>query len=162
MNKPKLSAILSLAFVFVSGAVLGIFAYRLYTADSVQSRGGVPAAPAPPAKRTPEDFRKWYVPTLTKELKLDPEQVKQLNLILDETRDEFAKLDQKYKAERDSLKAQNDAFNDKTRPEREAIHNHQVEQITAMLRDDQKKAYEAFRAERERQRKLMRDQHKKQ
>jgi hypothetical protein len=161
MNKPKLSALLSLAFVFVSGAALGIFAYRLYTADTVQGRLVV-NTPPPPQKRTPEDFRKWYVPTLTKELKLDPEQVNRLNGILDSTRDEFARLDEKYKADRDAMKARADAFNDKVRPEREAIHNRQVEQITAMLSDDQKQRYTAFRAERDRMRKQMRDQHKKQ
>jgi hypothetical protein len=162
MNKPKLSAILSLAFVFVSGAVLGVFAYRLYTAERVETGSGVTQPAAPPQKRSPEDFRKWYVPTLTKELKLDGEQVKQLNTILDQTRDEFAKLDQKYKGERDALKAQTDTFNDKIRPERETIHTHQVDQINAMLTEDQRKLYAAFRAERDRQRKLMRDQHKKQ
>jgi hypothetical protein len=163
MNKSKLSALLSLAFVFVSGAVLGIFAYRLYTADTVQGNlTTVNAPPPPPQKRNPDDFRKWYVPTLTKELKLDTEQVKQLNAILDGTRDEFTQLDQKYKVERDAVKAQADSLNDKTRPERDAIHNRQVEQITAMLRDDQKQRYIAFRAERDRQRKQMHDQHKKQ
>jgi hypothetical protein len=160
MNKSKLSAILSLAFVFVSGAVLGVFAYRLYTANSVQ--GLTVIAPAPSKKGSPEDFRKWYVPTMTKELKLDQEQVKQLNGILDEIRDDFAKLDEKYKADREAVKAKSDSYNDKVRPERETIHNRQVEQITAMLRDDQKPLYAAFRAERERQRKQMREQHKKQ
>ena len=52
-------------------------------------------------------------------------------------------------------------MNEKWRPEREAIHNHQVESINGMLRADQRPLYEAFRAERERQRKLHDQQHKR-
>jgi hypothetical protein len=158
MNKSKLSAILSLVLVFLSGGVLGAFAYRLYSASPVQTfGGGTPGGPPP--KGRPEDFRKTYIANLTKELKLDGDQVKKLNVILDETRDAFNQFNEKSKAERDALNAQRNAFEDKWRPERDAIHNHQVEQITAMLRDDQRTAYAAYRAERDRQRKL-RDQHK--
>jgi hypothetical protein len=158
MNKSKLSALLSLAFVFFSGAVLGAFAYRLYSANPVQ--GTLIVANQ---KKSPEEFRKNYVSALTKEVKLDPEQVKQLNAILDETRDEFDKINEKHKAERDAINEKRSAFEDKLRPEREAIHNHQVEQINALLRDDQRSVYAAFRAERDRQRKLRdHDQHKKQ
>jgi hypothetical protein len=159
MNKSKLSAILSLAFVFVSGAVLGAFAYRLYSASPVSGTLNAPAPPPP--KKGPEEYRKWYVSTLSKELKLDAAQLQQLNGILDTTRDEFAKLDEKYKADRDALREKTDAFNAKVRPEREAIHTHQVDQINAILRDDQRAAYASFRAERERQRRIQRD-HKKQ
>ena len=37
MPKSKLSAVLSLLLVFLSGAVLGAVAYRLYSISSVQS-----------------------------------------------------------------------------------------------------------------------------
>ena len=158
MNKSKLSALLSLAFVFFSGAVLGAFAYRLYSANPVQSTPIVGGN----QKKGPEEFRKNYVSDLTKQVKLDPEQVKQLNAVLDETRDEFDKINEKHKAERDAINEKRAAFEDKLRPEREAIHNHQVEQINAILRDDQRSVYAAFRAERDRQRKLQHDQHKKQ
>src|SRR5436309_443104 len=101
MNKPKVSALLSLVAVFLSGGVLGAFAYRLYSANPVETGRSTP--PNPPAKKSPEEFRKWYVPTLTNELKLDPPQVQQLNAILDRTHDEVAKFNEKYKAERDAL-----------------------------------------------------------
>ena len=158
MNKSKLSALLSLVLVFLSGGVLGAVAYRLYSASPV-----IPGAPSNtlPQRKSPEDFRRDYVANLTKDVKLDAGQVQKLNAILDQTGDEFKKLNEKNKPERDALNAQRQAFEDKWRPEREAIHNHQVDQINALLRDDQKPLYAAFRAERDRMRKL-RDQHKKQ
>jgi hypothetical protein len=148
---------LSLALVFLSGGVLGAFAYRLYSATPVQST----LAPNTPRKGSPEDFRRNYVASLAKDVKLDAEQVKRLNVILDQTREEFIRLDEKGKAERDALNEKRAAFEEKWRPEREAIHNRQVEQINAMLREDQRASYAAFRAERDRLRK-QRDQHKKQ
>src|ERR1051325_9595171 len=162
MNKSKLSALLSLVFVFLSGGVLGAFAYRLYSANPVESRV------MPPQQRSPEEFKKWYVGTMTKEGKLDPQQVQQLNAIMDSTRQEFDKLNGKNKAERDTVNEERakfeqarSAFEEKWRPEREAIHTHQVDQINAILRPDQQALYTAFRAERDRQRKLREQQHPK-
>jgi len=160
MSKSKLSALLSLFLVFASGAVLGAFAYRLYSAAPVLTTGN---AGGPPAGRmSPADFRKKYAADLTKEMKLDADQVKKLNAILDQTNEEFQKLNQKMKPEQDALDEKRDAFREKYRPDREAIHNRQVESINAMLREDQRATYAAFRAERERQRKLRDQQHKKQ
>src|SRR5437762_12445990 len=105
MNKSKLSALLSLAFVFFSGAVLGAFAYRLYSANPVQSTPILSNQ-----KKSPEEFRKNYVSDLTKQVKLNPEQVKQLNAVLDETRDEFDKINEKHKAERDAINEKRAAF----------------------------------------------------
>jgi len=159
MKKSKLSALLSLTLVFVSGAVLGAFAYRLYFASPVL---GTRISPTSNQKKSPEEFRKNYIATITKDVKLDPEQIKQLNVILDETRDEFNQLNEKSKPERDEMNARKDAFDAKWRPAFEAIHNKQVERINAILREDQRSLYASFQAERARQRKLQRDQHKKQ
>lgn len=160
MTKSKLTALLSLVLVFVSGGVCGAFAYRLYSATPVMTTGGTPAGQ--PGRPNPAEFRKRYTEDLTKAVKLDPEQVKRLNEILDQTRNEFDKLNEKMKPERDALNEKRDALNEKFRPEREAIHNHQVEQINAMLRGDQLPVYAAWRTERDRQRKLRDQQHKKQ
>ena len=159
MNKSKLSAILSLVLVFLSGGVLGAVAYRLYSASPV-----IPGAPTntPPPRKSPEEMRKRYISDLTKDVKLDPDQVQKLNAILDQTHAEFDKLNEKSKPERDALNSQRQAFEDKWRPEREAIHDHQVEAINGILRDDQKSLYAAFRAERDRLRKMRDQQHKKQ
>ena len=61
MPKSRLSAVLSLLLVFFSGAVLGAFAYRLYSISPVQS-GKDPGGP--PRKMSPEEFRKKYVSDL--------------------------------------------------------------------------------------------------
>ena len=152
MPKSRLSAVLSLLLVFFSGAVLGAFAYRLYSISPVQSGKG---AGTPPRKLSPDEFRKRYVSDLATAVKLDSQQITTLNAILDRTRDEFDKLNQRVKPERD-------AVDQKWRPDREAIHDHQVESINGLLRTDQRPLYEAFRAERERQRKLHDQQRKKQ
>lgn len=151
MPKSRLSAALSVFLVFFSGAVLGAFSYRLYSLPSVQpakDSGG------PPRKMNAEDFRKRYLSDLSGAVKLDSQQVNSLNEVMDKTRDEFDKLNDKIKPERDAL-------NDKWRPERDAIQNRQVDRINAVLRPDQRPLFEAFRAERERQRKLHDQQRKK-
>lgn len=153
MPKSKISALLSVLLVFFSGAVLGAFSYRLYSISPVQSGRGDPGAP--PRKMSPEEFRKKYVADLSSATKLDSQQISALNAVLDRTHDEFDKLNDQVKIERDAL-------NEKWRPEREAIHNRQVESINALLRPEQRPLYDAFRAERERQRKLHDQQRKKQ
>jgi hypothetical protein len=163
MSKSKLSALLSLILVFASGAVLGAFAYRLYSATPVLTNGNAGGAQSRP---NPAEFRKRYAADLTKGIKLDPEQIKRLNVILDQTTEEFDKLNDKSKPEWDALNEKRDALREKYRPDREAIHNVQVERINAMLREDQRALYTAWRAERdaerERQRKLRDQQHQKQ
>jgi hypothetical protein len=160
MNKSKLSALLSLILVFVSGGVLGAFTYRLYWAPAMPTTGAGGGAPAQ-KKGNPEDLRKSYVATLTKDVKLDESQVQKLNVILDQTHEEFEKLRLKSKPEWDALNEKREALFEKWRPDRDAIQNSQVEKINAILREDQRPLYAAVRAERERQRKL-RDAHKKQ
>jgi hypothetical protein len=102
------------------------------------------------------------VSDLASAVKLDSQQIAALNGILDRTRNEFDKLNEKAKPERDALNEKREALNEKWRPDREAIHNQQVESITGLLRPDQLPLYGAFRAERERQRKLHDQQRKKQ
>jgi hypothetical protein len=159
MNKPKLSAILSLVFVFASGLVLGGFAYRLYFVTPVNS--GPSAAVLTPAQKK-EEFKRKYVTTLTKEAKLDADQVQKLNEILAKTDEEWQKISESHKSERDALNKDRDLFRQKLHPEFEAVHKHQVDMINSILRDDQKALYANFQAKRERERKIMRDQQKKQ
>jgi len=158
MNRSKLPAILSLVFVFASGVVLGGFAYRLYFVTPVSS--GLTTALTPAQKK--EEFKRKYVTTLTQEAKLDPDQVQKLNNILAKTDEEWQKVSEAHKSERDALNAQRDEFRKKLHPEFEAVHNHQIDMINSILRDDQKALYANFRAKRDRERKIMRDQQKKQ
>jgi hypothetical protein len=158
MNKAKLSALLSLILVFASGGVLGAFAYRLYSAPTVTPGSNPPGGPPP--RLSPEEVRRKVVADLTSKVKLDAEQSKQLNAIMDQTHTEFEALREKSKPDWDALNQKRDALMERQRPAQEAIRNRQSERITAMLRDDQRPLYAAWRAERERQRKS-RDQHKK-
>jgi len=170
MTKSKLSAFLSLILVFGSGAVLGAVGYRLYSAPAAQTNaGGGPPGGPPQGRPSPAEFRKRYTDDLTKAVKLDNDQVAKLGTILDDTGQEFAKLREKSHPEwevldkqREALAKEREAYDKKWRPEREAIQNHQVDQINSILRDDQKKLFADFRAERDRQRKLRDQQHKKQ
>jgi len=151
MPKFGLSAVLSALLMFLSGAVLGAFSYRLYSISPVQS-GKDPGSP--PKKMSPEEFRKRYVADLTSAVKLDAQQVVALNAVLDRTRDAAVKLN-------DQMKREHDAVNEKWHPDREALHKQQVDAVNGLLRPDQRPLYETFRAERDRQRKLHDQQHKK-
>ena len=157
MNKTKLYALLSLILVFVSGGVLGAFAFKLYSVPNVVTPA---SSSGTPKKMSPEEFRKNYSAALAKELKLDAEQVQKLNTILDETHTDFEKLREKSKPDYDALNKERDSLNEKYRPERETIQARQTEKINSILTDAQKPLFQAWRAERDRQRK-MRDQHKK-
>jgi hypothetical protein len=158
MTRTKLSALLSLILVFASGGVLGAFAYRLYSVPAVTPAG---TASGPPKKLSPEEFRKHYSDALSKEVKLDEEQLRQLGVILDATRAEFDRLREKSKPEWDALNKERDNLRDKYRPEQDAIQARQVERINAMLRPDQRSRYEAWRAERDRLRRVRDQQRKK-
>jgi hypothetical protein len=152
MPKSRLSAALSLLLVFLSGGVLGAFAYRLYSISPVQSGK---EAGAPPRKMSPDEWRKKYVSDLAAAVKLDSQQIAALNGVLDRTRDEVEKMNEKIKSE-------HDAVNEKWHPDREALHHRQVESIKGLLRPEQLPLWEAYRAERERQHKLHEQQRKKQ
>jgi hypothetical protein len=102
----------------------------------------------------PEEMRKKYAADLTRELKMDSQQVAQLNTILDQTNLEWVQL-------RETMKPEHDAFDAKQKVARDAIHDRQVNQINAMLREDQRPLYTSFRAERDRLRKLREQSHKK-
>lgn len=158
MNKSKLAVLLPLILVFVSGGMLGAFAYRLYSVPTVTTGGGTGGPPPP--RPSPEEVRRKVVADVTSKVKLDAEQAKQLNAIMDQTHVEFDALREKYKPEWDALNQKREALTEKQRPEFDAIRSHQTERIKAILRDDQRPLFDAWRSERERQRKA-RDQHKK-
>lgn len=132
MPKSRTSAVLYLFLVFLSGALVGTFAYRLYSMKTVT------AGNVPPPRPTPEEARRHYVQELSKRTNMDADQLQKLNQFLDETHASF------------------DQLHAKLRTESQAIQNHQVEQINAMLRPDQRPAYAQFRADREKLRQQIR------
>src|SRR3981081_563002 len=133
MTKSKLSALMSLILVFLSGGVLGAFAYRLYSAAPVQTPGN---PGAPPPRSSPEEARRKIISEMTSKLKLDDAQAKQLNAIMDQTHEAFEELRLKSKPEWDELNQKRDALADKWRPEQEAIRTKNNEQVNAILRED--------------------------
>lgn len=136
MLKSKSSALLSLLLVFLSGALVGVFTYRLYNVSVV-------AAPTNGRKLDPEEARKHIVADMRDHLKLDAHQVDELQQIFDQTRDQFHQI------------------HDKMNAEGQAIHNGQIEKVKAILRADQQPLYEQWRAERDRDRKLHKQSEKK-
>jgi hypothetical protein len=122
MPKSKLSVSLYLLLVFLSGALVGGFASRLYMTRSVV------AAPRP------EEWRRRYVDEMRTRVKMDSQQVAQLQQILDETRQKYHQLKEQEK------------------PLAQAIHDAQVARIRGMLREDQRPLYDQLRAERDRRR----------
>jgi hypothetical protein len=125
--KGRFSAALYLLLVFASGALVGAFGHRLYTVGTVSAdKRGRP--------KNPEEWRKRYINDLQSRLNLSSDQMTQLNVILDETRERFREV------------------HERTDPERKAIHQQQVDRINAMLSEEQRSEYAKFRAEREKQR----------
>lgn len=118
MKRSKLSVVLYLLLVFLSGAVVGALAHRLYVREDV----------APRPRPSPEEFRRRYMEEMRARLKLSDEQVKQIDIILDETRDRY-------------------------RTQMRAIQEEQSARIRAVLNPDQRSEYEKMRQEREERRK---------
>jgi hypothetical protein len=122
MPKSRLSAFLSLLLVFLSGSLVGVFSYRLYSVNTVQSND--------PRKRPdPEEMRKRQVAEMRDRVKIDDRQVIQYNKIMDEMRDQFDQLHKKANAET------------------QALRERQAEKVNAMLREDQRPLFAQLRAE---------------
>jgi hypothetical protein len=132
MANTKLSAFFSLLLVFLSGLVVGGFAYRVYSTAGVVANSN---PRGPEEKRDPEAIRKRNIDEMVREVHLDPQQVIQADKIYDHTREQFEQVFQKRDAEG------------------RAIFDDQVAQIKAMLRPDQLPLYEALHAKHEADRK---------
>ena len=136
MLESRFSALLSLLLVFLSGVLVGGFAYRLYNVSVV-------AGPNNGKRPDPEEVRKHIVADMRERLKLDSQQVSQLQQILDQTREKF------------------DQLHDRMNAEGRALHLGQIEKVKAILRADQLPLYEQWRAERDRERKQHKQGEKK-
>jgi len=134
MPKSRLSAIVSLVLVFLSGALIGAVTHRLYTVSTVRTEDGRPTV-GPPPREDPEVVRKRILADMRQRLTLDDQQVGKLNDIYDDTRKRFDELHQKANSE--------------TR----ALWDGQTNQIRALLRPDQAEKYDVYRREREEERK---------
>jgi hypothetical protein len=109
--------------VFASGAVVGAFGHRLYSAKSV-------AAKAPAPKK--EDFRQKYLRQMKTRLKLDDGQMAKLEVMFDQ-----------YGARYREVKERMD-------PEMKQIQTEQRNEVKAMLDEAQKIEYQKMIEERDR------------
>ena len=125
MKAPKLSLLVYLLLVFLSGAAVGVLGYRLYTVQSVTARSRGPS---------PEEMRRQYVEDLRTRLKLRPEQLTKLTQILEATGKRFHEVRKKWA------------------PELRAIQDEQTAQIRSILDEAQRAEYEKMRQEREQHR----------
>ena len=129
MRRSGFSTVIYVLLVFLSGAVVGGFAHRLYMMNSVK------AAEATPRRPSPEEWRRQYVDEMRTRLSLDAAQLAKLEEILNSTRQRFREL------------------HEKSRPEMKVIQDEQVASINAILTESQRPEYEKLRAERELRRK---------
>lgn len=132
MPKSRLSAFVSLLAVFFSGAVLGIFAYRLYMVRTVISGGSIDRGGPP---HDPQEVRRNLVSEMRREVRLDDKQVTELNQIYDQTRE------------------QGDEVHHKLNAEMRAVWDNQTQRIKAILRPDQVPLYDQLRARHDAERK---------
>ena len=126
LSRPAILAYVAL--VFVSGAVLGVFGDRFYSAYAVSpSHSGGPKGP----RLSPEEFRKHRFKEFQERMKLTDSQVTQIGLIYDETR------------------ALYEEARKRNQPELEAINKDQQDKILSILKPDQRVEYERILKERE-------------
>ena len=111
MKRSSLWLAVSLTLVFISGALVGAIGHRLYSTESDEST---------PRNFRPDEFRRSYTEFMKHSLKLSEDQVQELSVILDQTRQRFEKLD------------------DSIEPERRAISKKQEQDIDAILTSEQR------------------------
>jgi uncharacterized membrane protein len=123
MRRSTLTIAAYLLVVFVSGISVGAFGYRLVS--------GTPVSAKATPKLSPEEWRREYLNEMQNRVKLTPDQLGQLNTILDETRSRFHTARENH----DQLV--------------KTIRAEQTNKIRQMLTDAQKPEYERLRAERD-------------
>jgi Spy/CpxP family protein refolding chaperone len=123
MNFSRAAIAAYVGLIFASGAVLGAFGTRLYTASREASKPG----PRP----NPEEFRKKLLDTFRDRLHLTDDQFAKLNVIMDETRSRVEETRHQMK------------------PAYQKIHEEQDQKIRQMLTADQQVEFDRILKERE-------------
>ncbi len=115
---------LPLLLVFLSGTLVGGFAHRLYTINSVKAD----------TRSGQEESRRRYLEEMRTRLKLSEQQVSNLSDILDDTR-EKAK-----------------AIREQSKPALKSVRDGHAARVNAMLAENQRVEYAKLREEREQKR----------
>lgn len=178
MLKTRTSAILSLALVFVSGALLGALGFRAYNTSTANSQRQV----------SPAEWRQRNLAEMHTRLKLNDQQYAKLVKIFDSFDDEFRQVVEKRRQEDQAspgsmLDKTKRAIADqrakiglteqqvagvnqvidqvdedfrqliaKRRAESAALQNSLIEKINAILQPDQRELYKEYRDERQKMR----------
>jgi hypothetical protein len=123
MPRSRLSIALYLVLVFASGILVGIVSFRLYSTNTASANN---------SPQSMSEFRKRYLDGMRTKVGASEAQIAAITKTLDETK-------RKY----DALAAQEQPLHDK-------IQQNHIDEIKALLNDQQKIAYDNWRAERER------------
>jgi hypothetical protein len=124
MIRSRFRTFLYLAVVFASGVLFGAMSHRLYDTNTVNANS------TPPPRM--DDVRRNYLSEMKRRVGVDDAQIAAINQILDQTKRRF------------------DEFHRQEKPALDKIHQDQVDAVRAILNDQQKIAYENWRAERAR------------
>jgi hypothetical protein len=119
-----------MGLVFACGAVVGAFAYRLYTVSDVSANVG---------QRNPEEYRKRFMAELKARLNLNDDQAAKLGVIMDQTRLQF-------RATRATIE-----------PEIQKIREEQLQKISGILSVDQQAEFQKVMEQRRRTRESKKD-----
>ena len=152
MPQSKLSAFLSVLLVFVGGVAVGALGYRLYDVKTIVSPAG-----SVPKKMSPEEVRKRVVARMKDAVKLDDQQVTQLQQIMDQTHEEFEQINARTHAQMDPVI---EPLKKKADQDMQSLREQQVAKVRAMLRADQLPLYEKYLADRDAERKKKQQEHK--
>ncbi len=120
MNRHSLPLWLYGFLIFSGGAAVGGLGHRLYSSSPVSATAG-------PVK--PDEWRKKFTEEMQTRVKLTPDQMGRLDVILDESKVLFDQVRSKY------------------RPEMKAIYDAQVHRVQAILDEEQNKEYATIREE---------------
>ncbi|MDP8980705.1 MAG: hypothetical protein M3O35_08955 [Acidobacteriota bacterium] len=124
MRRSTLAIACYLFLIFASGIVVGAFGYRLYSGTPVSAKATLP-------KMTGDQRRQQYLAEMQDRLKLTPDQNRELNRIVDQSRVLF---DDAHRRHDEEVKA---------------IREKHTTAVRAMLTPQQLPEYEKLHAERE-------------
>ena len=126
MPRSRLTIAVYLFLVFASGVTVGLVSFRLYAANTASANN---------SPRSMSEFRKRYLDGMRTKVGASEGQIVAITKTLDDTK-------RKY----DALAAEEQPLHDK-------IQQDHINEIRALLNDQQKVAYDNWRAERERAKK---------
>ena len=130
MKFTRWTVALYMGLVFACGAVVGAFAYRLYTVSDVSANVG---------QRDPEEYRKRFMAELKNRLNLNDDQAAKVGVIMDQTR-------QQFRAARATIE-----------PEIQKIREEQRQKISEILAADQQAEFQKMMEQRRRMRESKKD-----